>query len=136
MPRRYREIIGARAPLSGELQGESGVGAEIGSMMAQLAVIDDAVRSTTWNDPPRLGSDVVAAIADTAEGPDVASAHEALDRIEHLTTTLADRLDAMALDEWNRTAESDQGPLSINELAQGAVSPDNARSIVSFASFS
>lgn len=121
MPGRYAEIIGVGAPLTGEQLLESGAAAEIGSMLAQLAVIDGAVRSTSWNDPPRLGSDVDAAIADTADGPAVTSAREALDRIEELMTTLADRFDGMALDEWNRTAESAHGPLSMNELAQGAV---------------
>lgn len=120
MPRRYAEALELAAPKTAHEVFHLAAD-HIGALLAQLAVIDDAVHRTSDHEADRLGAEVDSAIADRGRGLPVDRVETALAEIERVTSALADRLDGLSAGDWNRSAPTPTATYSITELAQGAV---------------
>ncbi len=120
MPRRFAEALELAAPKTAQ-QVIHLAAEDIGALLAQLAVLDEAVHTTVDHDADPLGADVDAAVADRGRGLPVEDAPTALAEIEVVTSRLADRLDSLSADGWNRSASSPSARYEVTDLARGAV---------------
>jgi len=124
MPRRWEQALRVQPPKNIEdfytLEGSSGQSAasDVGAALEQVRVLADAIRTTSYNEPEVLGSEVEAAMSDSGSGPWPASAAEALEHIEALMNTLGDRLEALHSRDWAKRARMASGDVSIEQLGQ------------------
>lgn len=127
MPRRFTEALELAAPRTpDEVIGL--VASDIGALLGQLGVLDEAIHTTADHIADPLPVTVDQAVADAGGGNGaivsdavLSGAREALDAIEVVTQRIADRLDRLSADDWNRAAYSPTTAYTLTELAQGAV---------------
>jgi len=125
MPRRWKDALKLPPPKSVEdyftLEGEAGTPAEhLGAAIAQLRLIGEAIRTTSYNVPESLGAEVTSAVDDQSSGPWPSSAHGGLDDLVELCEGIEARLSDLSAGDWNKSASTPGGDLTILALAQGA----------------
>lgn len=125
MPRRWKEALSVAPPKNIEdfyaKSGPSGDSAasDVGAALEQVRVLADAVRTTSYNDPSPLSSEVETALKDEGTGPWPPTADAALDQIEVLMEELGDRLEALQPNDWAKRASTPSGTdVSIEQLGQ------------------
>ena len=127
MPRRWTDALHVPAPKNIEdfftVPGPDDVSAaeDTGATLALVSILETAIRTTSYNTPEALGSDVVGAMANTGSGPWPTSASAALDSIEALMEGVAERLEKLNTNDWGKTASTPQGSVTLTDLARGAV---------------
>lgn len=127
MPRRWADALYVAPPKNIEdffaEVGPDGVSAaeDAGATLALVGILQDAIRTTSYNSPEALGSEVVAAMANNGSGPWPPSAADATESIEALMESLAERLDALHTSDWGKSASTPDGSVTLTELLRGAV---------------
>lgn len=128
MPRRWKDAIRVDPPKDIEqffnISTADGNPAElVGAVLAQLKVLDDAIRTTSYNVPEAVPAEAAAAAQNLGSGPWPASASEARDELTKTFGLLEERLRQLHTNDWNKSAPVDGSPgqrLSVIQLAQGA----------------
>lgn len=133
MPRRWKEALYLPPPKSiDDVFTEADpngicVAEEAGAMLAMLAVLEPAIRTTSYNDPELLTTEVQAAVKNDGAGPWPSSAKDALQSIEERFESLIDLVNSLNPRDWTKSAsiKSPTGPsvsgrLTMTELIQGA----------------
>lgn len=125
MPRRWKDAMHLPPPKSAEdyftLEGPDGTPAEhLGAAIAQLRLINDAIRTTSYNVPESVGPDVQSAVADQGSGPWPSSAHGGLSDLVEQFEAIGERLGALSASDWNKSASAPSGNLTVLAIAQGA----------------
>jgi hypothetical protein len=125
MPRRWKDALRVTPPKSVDdyfsVAGDDGTTAaeHVGATLAQLELLSDAIRTTSYNIPEPLGSEVAAAVANNGSGPWPATAAEGLASLTALFETLHDQLTKVNTSDWNKSADSGRTTLTVVALAQG-----------------
>lgn len=138
MPRRWKDAIRVDPPKNIDdyfnVSGSDGNPAEIvGAVVAQLKILDDAIRTTSYNIPEALPPEAGAAVKNLGTGPWPANAAEARDQLTEAFGNLEARLRQLNTHDWKKSAtvlsvttlpdgtQRDSGEtLSVLQLAQGA----------------
>lgn len=129
MPRRWKDAIRVDPPKNIEdyfnVSGPDGNPAElVGAVIAQLKILDDAIRTTSYNIPETLPPEAAAAAQNLGSGPWPASAGDARDQLTEAFENLEARLRQLNTHDWTKSARvepSETGAtLSVLQLAQGA----------------
>lgn len=138
MPRRWREAIRVEPPKNIDdffaVPGPEGPSAaeHVGAVIAQLKVLDDAIRTTSYNTPETLSAEAAAAVINAGSGPWPATASDGLRQLDEVFAALEERLKGLNTYDWTKSASvassgtpADGVPstgdtkLSVLELAQG-----------------
>lgn len=124
MPRRYSEALGSVATMTAD-EVLATVRTDVATALAGLAIIDEAIHTTADHTADPLPSAVDAVIAGTALGldrpDDAPTSSAAVAAVDAVTTRLADRLERLSADDWNRVASSPTASYAVTDLARGAV---------------
>lgn len=124
MPRRYTEALESVASMTAD-EVLATVRGDVATALGGLEVIDEAIHTTADHASDPLPSAVDTAIADMPVGPGPDDTHTssavAIAAIDAVTTRLADRLDRLSADDWNRVAPSPTTSYAVIDLARGAV---------------
>lgn len=125
MPRRYAEALESVASMTAdEVLAE--VATDLSAALSGLEVIDRAIHTTADHAADPLPPAVDAAVAGAPTGLDSAgaravdSATDAVAALDAVTTRLAERLDRLTADDWNRSAASPTASYDVTDLARGA----------------
>ncbi len=127
MPRRWTDALYVAPPKNIEdfftVDGPDGVSAaeDAGATIALVTILQDAVRTTSYNEPEALGSEVMSAMANTGSGSWPASSVDALEQIEALMEAFASRLEALTTSDWGKSARTPDGTATLTDVARGAV---------------
>ncbi len=125
MPRRWKDALHLPPPKNIEevftTVGPDGVSAaeDCGAVLAQVATLTNAIRTTSYNAPEALDSTVVAALANQGSGPWPATAGAALENLTAAFENLDNRLKDLKANDWNKTAPTPSGSISLIDLVRG-----------------
>lgn len=125
MPRRWSAALYVASTASDDTftqPGPDGMSAaqHTGAMLAQVDVLAEAIRSTSFNREEVLGPDVVAAMADEGSGPEAPSVSASLKAIDGAMDALAVKLESLTTSDWNAEARTVDGTVTLLSLVQGA----------------
>ncbi len=127
MPRRWKDAIRVDPPKDIEdffnVSTSSGNPAElVGNVVAQLKILEDAIRTTSYNIPETLPVEAIAAAKNLGSGPWPSSAADARDELTAAFNALEERLRGLNTHDWAKSATVEGGgdSLSVLQLAQGA----------------
>ncbi len=125
MPRRWKDALRVPAPKNIDdfftVEGPDGTAAEhVGAAIAQIRTLRDAIRTTSYNVPEPLGTEVAAAAANSGSGAWPTSASEGLADLTAEMEGLKEQLDGLKPHDWNKSADAGRTTLSVLKLAQGA----------------
>ena len=91
-----------------------------GAMLAQVGVLADAIRATSFDRDEVLGPEILAAVADKGAGPEASSVGTALKEIDAAMDALAAKLESLSTSDWNTDARTVDGTITLVSLVQGA----------------
>lgn len=138
MPRRWKDAIRVEAPKNIEdyftVAGPDGSAAEhVGAVVAQLTILSNAIRTTSYNVPEPLPPEAAIAVKNGGSGPWPATASDALSQLRIAFEGLEDQLKTLKSHDWNKSANVLTGgtpvdgvpsrsgeSLTVLQLAQGA----------------
>lgn len=125
MPRRWNDGLRVSPPKNIDeyftVAGDRGTAAEhAGAAIAQLSILRDAIRTTSYNLPESLPTEVVSAAANAASGPWPESAGDALAELTEIFETLEKQLKQLNPRDWNKSADAGSAMMTVLALAQGA----------------
>lgn len=138
MPRRWKEAIRVDPPKNIEdyftVAGTDGSAAEqVGAVIAQLKILSNAIRTTSYNVPEPLPPEAAVAVENRGSGPWPETAADALAQLREIFTVLEEQLGALKPHDWNKSANVLTGTtpvdgvptpsaqsLTVLQLAQGA----------------
>jgi len=126
MPRRWKDVLRVAPPKNIDdyfsVAGDDGTTAaeHVGAALAQLELLSNAIRTTSYNIPEPLGSEVAAAVQNDGSGPWPATAAEGLDALTTLFEAMHDQLTKVNTSDWNKSADAGRTTLTVVALAQGA----------------
>lgn len=101
------------------------------AVIAQLGVLRDAIRTTTYPVPETLDDQVAAAVANRGSGPWPSSAREALNAISAELNSLSEQLRLVKTNDWKKAATCGGTSFTVIQLAQGTsrVAADRLRAV-------
>ena len=125
MPRRWKDGLRVQPPLNIDdffsVDGGSGSAAEhLGAAIVQLTTISEAIRTTSYNVPEALSTEVVTAVSNTGSGPWPSSAKAGLQEITSIVEKLTEQMEQLNPRDWNKSADAGSTMLTVLALAQGA----------------
>ncbi len=137
MPRRWRDAIRVDPPKNVEdfftLPGSSGISAaeHTGAVIAQLTILSNAIRTTSYNVPEALAPEAAAASINAGSGPWPDTAADGLAQLDAIFEQIEAQLKQLNTHDWNKSAKvqaagtpADGAPgvdsLTVLALAQGA----------------
>jgi len=125
MPRRWSAALYLASAASDDSftrPGADGLSAaqHTGIMLAQVDVLAEAIRATSFNRDEVLGEEVLAAMADNGSDHEAASVGDALNAIERAMDALAAKLESLTTSDWNTEARTVDGTVTLVSLVQGA----------------
>ena len=125
MPRRWKDALSVPKPKDIDdyftLTGDDGTAAEhVGAAIAQLVILREAIRTTSYNIPEPLETSVTAAVDNTGSGPWPPSVDEGLTELTEQFERLLAQLKSLNPSDWNKSADAGNRTLTISALAQGA----------------
>lgn len=92
----------------------------LGAAISMLTTLADAVRTTTYNVPDQLGTEVAAAVRNVGTGPWPESADAGLSKLIATVEQLHEQLQQLSPSDWNKSADSGTETFTVLALAQGA----------------
>jgi len=124
LPRRWKEALRVPAPDNIDdvltVEGPDGTVAEhLGAAIAQIRILRDAVRTTSYNVPEPLGAEVATAAANRGSGPWPETTKSGLSDLTNELEALLEQLKGLKAHDWNKSADADRTTLSVLQLAQG-----------------
>jgi len=99
---------------------QGSIAEHLGAAIAQLRVLRHAVRTTSYNMPEELDSEVVSAVANKGSGPWPKSTKEGLAELFEELDALKSELDQISTSGWKKTAKAGNTSLTLIAIAQGA----------------
>jgi len=138
MQQRWKDAIRVEKPKNIEdyysVAGPNGSAAEhIGAVVAQLAVLSNAIRTTSYNVPEPIAPEAASAAKNLGSGPWAATATEGMAQLQASFEELLARLKQLNPHDWNKSANVLTGAapvdgvsprssesLTVLQLAQGA----------------
>ena len=125
MPRRWKEALRVSAPKNIDevftSAGPDGISAaeHMGAAISMVQVLANAIRTTSYNVPETLGTEVASAALNAGSGPWPNSAHDGLSELTTLMEQIGEQLSQLSPSDWNRSADSGTQTFTILALAQG-----------------
>lgn len=125
MSRRWNDDIYVAPPQNLEdffaVEGPDGmtIADEMGATIAQVTILNEAVRTTSYIEPEPLPEFTIEAIADQLDGPRPASAAAGLSKITAINVEAYGRLTDLRLVDWKKEATWGSHVVSITDLARG-----------------
>ena len=92
---------------------------EMGATVAQITILNEAVRNTSYIDPEPLPELVIEAMANKLDGQRPASAAAGLSKIMALNVEVYGRFTELRLVDWKKEAAWGSHVVSITDLARG-----------------
>ncbi len=124
MPRRWKDALHLPPPKNIDdvftTAGPDGISAaeDAGAVLAQVAVLADAIRTTSYNQPEALGAEVVSALRNAGSGPWPSTAGAALENLTSMFENLSGRLGDLRPADWNKSASTPEGSITLIELVR------------------
>lgn len=125
MPRRWKDALKVPPPkniddIFNQQAGDgSTIAEQLGAAIEQLSTLREAIRTTSYNIPEELGSEVASAARNLGSGPWPSTAAEGLTDLERLFDEILAQLKAMPASDWNKSADAGRESLTVLALAQG-----------------
>lgn len=126
MPRRWKDALHLPAPKNiDEVFSSPGpdgttVAEHVGAAIAQLQILCDAIRTTSYNVPESLPPEAATAVMNVGSGPWPKSAAAGIDQLLEVVEKLHEQLLLLTPHDWNKSADAGRETLSILRMAQGA----------------
>jgi hypothetical protein len=126
MPRRWKDALHVPAPKNIEdsylTPGGDGlsVAEHLGATIVMIQILQDAIRTTSYNIPEPLRLEVATAVRNNGSGPWPETAEAGLNTLSTAMEELLDQLKGLSPHDWNKSADAGRETLSILKLAQGA----------------
>ena len=126
MPRRWKDALHVPAPKTIEdihlTPGSDGISVaeHLGATIAMTRILQDAIRTTSYNIPEPLRPEVAAAVQNSGSGPWPETAQVGLASLTAAMEELLDQLKRLSPHDWNKSADAGRETFSILKLAQGA----------------
>ncbi len=126
MPRRWKEAMHVPPPNNIDdlftVAGPDGTSAaeHLGATISQLTILIDAIRTTSYNVPESLGTEVAAAVHNAGSGPWPESAQAGVTKLTAVMEQMLRQLQQLTPSDWNKSADSGTETLTVLALAQGA----------------
>ena len=125
MPRRWSAALYLASTATDDTftrPGADGLSAaqHTGAMLAQIDMLTEAIRATSFNRDEVLGSETLAAMADEGSGPEASSVDAGLKAIDAAMDALAAKLESLSTSDWNTDARTVDGTVTLVSLVQGA----------------
>lgn len=125
MPRRWKEAVYVPPDVSIDdfftvSTDQGSIAEHFGAAIAQIALLRDAIRTTSYNVPEPLDMGVAAAVANKGSGPWPKNAKSARNELKDQFEKLEGELKELKTTDWNRSADAGNTTLTILALAQGA----------------
>ena len=124
MQRRWKDAVHVSADKNIEdyfaIETDDGSIAEhIGAAITQLRTLRPALRTTAYNNPEPLDSEVAAAAANLGSGPWPSSTRAGLDELFSELDAIAGELETINTQDWNKTTNAGSTSLTLLQIAQG-----------------
>ena len=98
---------------------DGSIAEHIGAAITQLRTLRPALRTTAYNNPEPLDSEVAAAAANLGSGPWPSSTRAGLDELFSELDAIAGELEAINTQDWNKTTNAGSTSLTLLQIAQG-----------------
>lgn len=125
MSRRWNEDIYVSKPQSIDdfftVTGPSDIviADELGAAIRQVAILEEAIRATSYIEPEPLPDLVLEAMADELDGPRPSSATAGLAELTKLNDDIYERLSNLRMVDWKREARWGSEVISLTDLTRG-----------------
>ena len=125
MPRRWKDAmhVPPQVPLEDiftESTDKGTIAEHVGAAIAQLEVLREAIRTTSYSVPAPFDSAVAAAVENQGSGPWPDSAVAGRKELERQAEQLLEELNRLTTSDWNKSADAGSTTLTVLALGQGA----------------